>query len=151
MAGAAELTQLMNSLQRVVAVAPTDPRWRTEIGERLSILRRAFAEHVGLTEGPDGLYCQLLREAPRLASGVDGLVREHKALLRAMEGLHAQVATAQADQAAGGGGRIDEPAAGCPEEIRGWASDILRELYEHRQRGADLVYEAYGTDLGGET
>lgn len=151
MARTAELTQLMNSLQRVVAVAPSDPRWRSTLGERLSTLRRAFAEHVGSTEGPDGLYGQLLHDAPRLASGVDGLVREHEALLRALEGLYARVATTQAEPPGGGSGLVDEPAAGCPEEIRGWASEILRELYAHRQRGADLVYEAYGTDLGGET
>jgi hypothetical protein len=37
------------------------------------------------------------------------------------------------------------------ELARGWASDLLRELSRHRQRGADLVYEAYATDIGGET
>jgi hypothetical protein len=36
-------------------------------------------------------------------------------------------------------------------ELRTWASDLLRELSRHRQRGADLVYEAYETDIGGET
>ncbi|WP_422771495.1 hypothetical protein ACN28C_33630 [Plantactinospora sp. WMMC1484] len=31
------------------------------------------------------------------------------------------------------------------------ATDLLRELFRHRQRGADLVYEAYQPDIGGET
>jgi hypothetical protein len=35
--------------------------------------------------------------------------------------------------------------------LRGWTSDLLHELSRHRQRGADLVYEAYETDIGGET
>ena len=147
MAGAAELTQLINSFQSVAVASCDDPTWRTQLSERLSTLRRAFAEHVGLTEGPDGLYHELLDQAPRLASGVDGLVREHRELLQAMEGLSARVE-------AGDGAVVPEPPVVRPEEIdqvRGWASELLRELHEHRQRGADLVYEAYGTDLGGET
>jgi hypothetical protein len=144
MAGAAEYLQVMHSFQHAVAVAPHDPGWRTHVGELLSGLRRAFAEHVGVTEGPNGLYHELLDEAPRLASGVHGLVREHENLLAAMEGLHARVS---ADEYTG------EPEISTRDidQVRGWARDLLRELYEHRQRGADLVYEAYGTDIGGET
>jgi hypothetical protein len=38
-----------------------------------------------------------------------------------------------------------------PDDMRGWGSNLLRDLSRHRQRGADLVYEAYATDIGGET
>jgi hypothetical protein len=124
----------MNSFQHAVAGAPQDPTWRDDFGERLIGLYRAFAEHVGLTEGPDGLYHELIDHAPRLAPGVHGLVRDHQHLLAAMEGLRAQVA-----------------AGPDMDELRDWAGKLLDELYRHRQRGADLVYEAYDTDLGGET
>jgi hypothetical protein len=139
MAGA-EYLQLMHSFQNAVAIAPHDPGWRNKVGERLSGLKRAFAEHVGLTEGPNGLYHELVDQAPRLASGVHGLVRDHRELLAAMDGLHERVS---ADPR--------EISARDVDQVRGWASDLLRELSEHRQRGADLVYEAYGTDIGGET
>lgn len=139
MAGAVDFTQLLNSFQRAVVVAPHDPGWLSHLDERLRNLRGAFAEHVGVTEGPEGLYRELLDHAPRLAPGVHGLVRDHHALLSAMEGLSARV-TAQ-----------DEDALRDLDQVRGWAGQLLRELDEHRQRGADLVYEAYQTDIGGET
>jgi hypothetical protein len=37
------------------------------------------------------------------------------------------------------------------ERVRQRADELLAALSRHRQRGADLVYEAYATDLGGET
>jgi hypothetical protein len=37
-----------------------------------------------------------------------------------------------------------------PERLRRWGRDLLHRLSRHRQRGADLVYEAYATDIGGE-
>jgi hypothetical protein len=62
---------------------------------------------------------------------VDVLVREHSAVFSALDALAARIDTE-------------------PERLRGWAEDLLRALAEHRQRGADLIYEAYTTDLGGE-
>jgi hypothetical protein len=90
---------------------------------------------VVVTEGPDGLYSELLDHAPRLCRGVNILVREHAAIVAAVDALHA---------------RVGDPAIAA-EQVRSWASDLLRELSRHRQRGADLVYEAYATDIGGET
>ena len=88
-----------------------------------------------VTEGPDGLYAELLDHAPRLTRQVQVLVREHAAVAATMSGLQR---------------RIDTPDVRV-EDLRTWASDLLRELSRHRQRGADLVYEAYATDIGGET
>jgi hypothetical protein len=131
----AELLHSIQSFERALAVPAGDPGWRARVAERLRALRDAFTEHVVLTEGPDGLYAELLDHSPRLARGVHVLVREHAALAVAMETLqlHADAA---------------DPGI---EDVRGWASDVLRELSRHRQRGADLVYEAYATDIGGET
>ena len=68
-----------------------------------------------------------------LASGVDTLVREHGQVLAALDRLYQRVSTMDI------------------ERIRAKASDRLLQLARHRQRGADLVYEAYATDIGGET
>jgi hypothetical protein len=112
-----------------------DPAWRDRVAARLGALRAAFAEHVVVTEGADGLYAEVLNHAPRLSRAVHVLIREHAALAAAMDALQRQVS-------------VGRPSI---EEVRGWASDLLRELSRHRQRGADLVYEAYATDIGGET
>jgi len=143
MAGTAELLKLMSSFQSAVAVTAHDPTWRHRVGERLTGLRHAFAEHVGATEGPDGLYRQLVDHAPRLAPGVHGLVRDHRSLLDSMEGLEKRVCPQVA--------AVQDPSDPDVDQLRGWARQLIRELYEHRQRGADLLYEAYGTDIGGET
>ena len=129
----AELLQVIQSFEAALAVPARDPRWRERVADRVAGLRHAVAEHVVVTEGPEGLYAELLEYAPRLARGVGSLVREHAALIDAIEALTQRVP----------GGDI--------ERLRGWASDLLRELARHRQRGADLVYEAYATDIGGET
>jgi hypothetical protein len=118
-----------------VAAPARDPDWRCRLDERLAALHGSFAGHRRMTEGPDGLYTELLDHAPRLARQVHGLIREHAALT-------ATVCTLQR--------RVDRPECSV-EELRGQASDLLRELSRHRQRGADLVYEAYATDIGGET
>jgi hypothetical protein len=38
-----------------------------------------------------------------------------------------------------------------PDAIRERANELMRELVLHRQRGSDLVYEAYATDIGGQS
>jgi hypothetical protein len=131
----AELLQSIHQFERALAIPAGDPNWHDLVAARLGALRAAVTEHVVVTEGPDGLYGELLDHAPRLCRGVDILIREHAALVAAVDALCARL----------------RPAAVPVEEVRGWASDLLRELSRHRQRGADLVYEAYATDIGGET
>jgi hypothetical protein len=131
----AELLQSIHQFERALAVPARDPGWHELVTSRLAALRHAVTEHVVVTEGPDGLYSELLDHAPRLCRGVNILVREHAAIVAAVDALHA---------------RLHDPAV-TVELVRSWASDLLRELSRHRQRGADLVYEAYATDIGGET
>jgi hypothetical protein len=128
-----ELLYTIQAFEAALAVPAGEPSWRDGVIERLRALREAFGEHVVVTEGPNGLYAELLEHAPRLASGVNSLVREHAALIGAIDGLTARF----------GDGEI--------ERLRGRANELLRQLARHRQRGADLVYEAYATDIGGET
>lgn len=131
----AELLRAIHAFERALAVPAGDPGWRARVVDRLGGLRHAITEHVVVTEGPDGLYRELLDHSPRLGRGVQILIREHAALAAAVDALCA---------------RIRDRAIPV-EQVRGWASDLLRELSRHRQRGADLVYEAYATDIGGET
>lgn len=125
----------IQSFELSLAAPSGDPGWCARVSARLHGLRAAFTEHIVVTEGPDGPYAELLDHAPRLARGVSVLIREHAAIAAAMSALQTRV------------GAPTAPVA----ELRGWASDLLRELSRHQQRGADLVFEAYQTDIGGET
>jgi hypothetical protein len=132
----AELLAAIQGLECALAVCPSDPTWRLGVATELGRLRQAFHAHVELTEGPDGLYAEVLGVAPRLVNQVYTLGREH-----------AEVATSLAALADHlDGGRLDDE----PERLRAWAGELLRGLSRHRQRGADLVHEAYATDIGGE-
>ncbi|MDR7279096.1 hypothetical protein [Catenuloplanes atrovinosus] len=107
--------------------------WRERVASRLRGLRGAFDEHMRATEGPAGHYAALVDSAPRLALGVSGLVREHTDVLDRIRALQEHV---------------DEGRPGT-EEIQAWARLLVHQIFAHRQRGADLVLEAYHTDLGG--
>jgi hypothetical protein len=129
----AELLDTMHAVEHALAAPAAEPGWRPAVTARLGALQSAFAEHMRLTEGTDGLYAELLDHAPRLAYQVRGLVREHAALATGIDAVCSRMTSA------------------APGDMRGWASNLLRDLSRHRQRGADLVYEAFATDIGGET
>ena len=107
-------------------------RWRRRLERVLARLGAALADHVDETEGTDGLLEEISDQAPRLARQVDQLRLEHTELVetcgKLQDALHGDV-----------------PA----QTIRRRAHDLLKRLEEHRHRGADLVYEAFGVDIGG--
>jgi hypothetical protein len=117
--------------QWVMGTSTADHSWRAHVGRLLEPVRRAFAEHRAATEGASGLYAEVVHDAPRLANAVTGLVAEH----HAME--HLATVADEADEA-------------DAESVRQRAIEILGVLSRHRQHDADLVYEAYATDIGGE-
>ena len=108
--------------------------WRAHLCSLLVPLREAFAQHRAVTEGDFGFYADVVNDAPRLARTVNGLVAEHHALDSAIARL-----ARHADE-----GGTDA------ESLRHGAMAVLNELTRHRQHDADLVYEAYATDIGGE-
>jgi hypothetical protein len=111
--------------------------WTGDVVKRLSILLDSIDEHVEVTERPEGLYEEILHRAPRLSSAVDRLRAEHPALrtrtAELIERLHSS--------AIGRGWPLDE--------ARDDAQRLLGKIVKHRQRGADLVWEAYNLDIGG--
>lgn len=123
------------ALTRALATPIGDPHWRECLHVGLAALRQSFAEHVQATEGPGGRYADLLAHAPRLDRGVRLLVREHATVAAAL-GAFQQT--------------LEWPAASV-DDLRIRAGHLLRVLARHRQRGADLIWQAYQTDLGGET
>lgn len=131
----AALVPTIDLFERVLVEPAPAETLRGRLGAGLQALRRSFVDHVVVTEGPDGLYAELLDHAPRLAPGVGVLVNEHARVVAAIDAL---------------AGRVRAPDADL-DELRHRSGRLLRRLCRHRQRGADLVYEAYDTDIGGET
>ncbi len=129
----AELLRAIQDFERALAAPVGTAAWRGRVARQLHLLRREFVSHVDITEGQDGLYGALLDVAPRLVNEVHTLMREHSAVLATLDALDRRIESVE------------------PERLRTWASDLLRELSRHRQRGADVVYDAYETDIGGES
>ena len=111
--------------------------WSTETAARCQTLIEAFRYHVEQSEGPEGLLPEIVATAPRLAHAVEQVTEEHRSLLFQMDCLHAEAES----------GRLD-----AVEAVRREALNLLQALAAHRQRGSDLIYEAYLVDVeGGES
>lgn len=135
----AELRESMHAVEQALA-APAPGRvaaWAQRVHVALVELSGDFRQHVVLTEGPDGLYRGVLATAPRLSHAVARLTGEHAEIGARLDALLACVT---------------EPVAeGGEDGVRDLGTALLSRLIRHRQRGADLVFEAYESDIGGET
>lgn len=135
----AELRESMSALEGALAAPATadHSRWSQRVQAALAEVAGDFRAHVDITEGPSGLYRELRRSSPRLAGAVDDLTRDHLLI----------------------GGQIDNlltRATGSDDEVdvdgvRSAGTTLLGRLVRHRQRGSDLVFEAFEFDIGGET
>ena len=110
--------------------------WRERVRAALAELSHDFRDHIDLTEGPGGVYDGARRSAPRLDAAVNRLVDEHVRYAAAIGGYLAVLEH--------GGTIADLPA--FREEV----TTLMGQLVRHRQKGADLVWEAYDVDLGGQ-
>lgn len=134
----AELRESMGALEQALA-SPTPggrARWVQRVHVALVELFADLGEHIDITEGPDGLYGELLQAAPRLSDPVARLTHEHTVIKDLLETLLTHAAAPEVD---------DEV-----ERVRDLGTALLGRLVRHRQRGADLVWEAYEVDIGGE-
>ena len=134
-----ELRDSMSALESALAspAGIDHERWAVRVHVALVELSADLRLHVKLTEGPAGLYHDLREAAPRLTGAVDRLCDEHVRLradlddlLMMLDGLY--------------------PVSDV-EAIRHGGTMLLVGFARHRQRGADLVYEAFEVDVGGET
>jgi len=114
------------------------PGWWRHVGDELHVLREALCDHIHTVEAENGLMAEILEEAPRLAPIVGDLKDEHGELCEGVD-LALDLVTSQ----------LVEPQPDQVDEIRDMVVSLLVLLTKHRQRGADLVYEAYDVDIGG--
>ena len=133
----AELRETLNLMEAALA-APARGRavvWGEVVHASLVMIADDFGAHVEVTEGPGGLHQSILAGDLRLANAVDALTAEHEQIASEIAGLVAD------SEAPVGVEDVDD--------LREQGTRLLGHLIRHRQRGADLIYEAYETDIGG--
>ncbi len=134
----AELLESLNLVERTLATAASGREvvWGERVHDALIQLERDFREHISVTEGPDGLHQSILAGAVRLANAVQTLTSQHVDIAAAItQALTATQAPVSAE---------DVPV------VREQVVGLLGRIVRHRQKGADLVYEAFATDIGGD-
>jgi hypothetical protein len=115
-------------------------RWAREVTSAAARTCDAFAAHISITEGRDGLFEQVRSEAPRLEGALRRLHREHDALSAQLAAGLAQLETSQ----------VETPDEAALRRAREHLTSALAGLSRHRQRGSDLLHQAYDIDIGGE-
>jgi hypothetical protein len=131
----AELRDSLSALESALA-APAPGRlaqWTERVCAALMELSADFRVHVVIAEAPDGIYARAMRSAPRVAKAVERLATEHIELTARMEQLLDALAA---------------PSATTAEDVRDDLTHLLGRLVRHRQRGSDLLYEAWAVDIG---
>lgn len=135
----ADLRGSMTALEQALAAAAPgrSAAWARRVEVALVELSADVREHVAATEGAGGLHGALLAAAPRLSSSVHRLVTEHATISGLVGDLLTRLGRSVAEE---------DVAA-----VRDLGMVLLTRVARHRQRGADLIYQAYQVDLGGET
>jgi hypothetical protein len=114
------------------------PDWTGQVRKDLTSMKAAFEQHVEVTEKPEGLYDEIMTKAPRLVNNVDRLHEEHPTITERISETLAKVESGDIEQDAW---QVDN----ARDELQRLIGLVVR----HRQRGADLVWEAYNVDIGG--
>lgn len=128
-----KLYDSLQSLGRAITAPVTSgARWRSRVSSELARVSRALDAHVAETEGVDGILREIVEQAPRLWRDVDALYDDHGALTDAVSEVERSLAEGASSRA-----------------IRREVHLLIGRMEAHRHRGADLVYEAFGVDLGG--
>ncbi len=124
------LGDALRGLERAVAGPSGAEGWQEGVRSALTQMREALDEHIEVTEGAGGLLEDIQGIAPRLSNEIGLIKAEHEELVDLLD--KAQTSLEQTEDS---------------KAIRNRAMSILPRLLLHRQRGADLVYDAYNVDI----
>jgi len=107
--------------------------WLVAVRVALNGLADAWDEHVSFTEGPGGLFEELVDESVEVAPEIDRLRRDHEVLVAHVTRVRQLLAS---------------PGAG-PDDTRILLAltGISKLVDQHRRRGADLLYRVYSVDV----
>jgi hypothetical protein len=133
----ADLYQAILGLERAAArpAVAREDEWVEGVLGALAELEHEIADHIDITERPDGLYDEIVEAAPRLSRSVQVLREEHPDMQTAAAALRSMLEDR----------RDTVSVDGARDEI----AHVLGRLVKHRQHGADLLWEAYNLDTGG--
>jgi hypothetical protein len=134
----AGLKSAMSGLEIAIA-APAPGRaeeWAVGVRDALSVLQEVWTRHVVETEAPGAFLDDLVEEAPRLYNQSLRLREEHGEIMSILLDVEDQM-------------QPDSTDPDWVDRLRSVLTSLLVALARHRQRGADLVYEAYAVDIGG--
>jgi len=131
----AELRESIGLLQAALQASSDRPVvWGEGVQLAVNRLATDFADHVDVTEGPAGLHENIVESAPRLSHAVGALTADHELLEAEVNALL---------------GAVEPPVMLADvDAIKQHSDEVIEHLVKHRQRGADLVYEAFQQDLG---
>jgi len=132
-------TALSNLELALAAPFANRVEWVTNVRSALSVVHDVWTRHIVETEAPGAFLDELVTESPRLSTPTSRLRREHSDILATIVRAEKRLATPAEDDAY----------VAWAEDLRVELTALLAALARHRQRGADLVYEAYAVDLGG--
>ena len=114
------------------------PDWTATVLKEMHEVRDAFAQHITVTEQDDGLYDEILDRAPRLEGNVRRLREEHPEIRTGIESMLERLENTEI-------GTDVWPLDQARDDLQRFIGRVIK----HRQRGADLVWEAYNVDIGG--
>ena len=121
----------MQELEVAVSRPSAMPDWRDRLESALNHVDSGLDSHIAEVQGPGGLYEEVIAREPRIAPQVNALI----------EGL-AQLRDATVDALDG----VRNPEFD-KDRIRQRVNTVLMRLARHRQKGAEMLYDAYVVDI----
>lgn len=112
-------------------------KWRLRVAMAIDHATIRIEEHAKQTEAKGGFLERVIQEVPRLQRRVNQLKVDHERLEKEVDALRLSVSLVDDD-------KVPDQAV----NIRNQAIELLGQLTRHRQRGADVIYEAYQVDIG---
>jgi hypothetical protein len=128
------LRDAVRALEDGLASPAQAERWPGDVAAALEEFLAALEQHIEGTEDGEGLFADVLEQSPRLASRIERLRQEHDEMRILAEDLLGHVRDGVRDEA-------------DVQRIRDGGLVLLRMAVRHRQRGSDLLYEAYEVDI----
>jgi len=128
----AGLRRACRELARHAAAGVTGPADRVALTRSLDVVAERWDRHVAETEAPGGLLEQVLTDAPRLATTVARLRREHRAICDLIAEARAQLVAPDA----------------TPDAVASRLQALLGAVERHSRAGGELLHGAYNVDIG---
>ncbi len=112
--------------------------WTAAVVKEMVEVREAFGQHIVVTERADGLYAEISERAPRLQNNLQRLRDEHPEIAAAIDAMIVRLEQTEIAS-------VQWPLDDARDDLQRFIGTVIR----HRQKGADLVWEAYNVDIGG--